>query len=208
MHCFTFSSQIFFQFFLLTDQSWTSFVNYQFEKQTTYSLSFPLDTMLFCKSYKTLRLPHTCCCASTEGIESEAFISLHRLDVTPFCPGALSGEENFVSSPFLSLCFTSCTPWLPRNSTAPLPWVQQGGEDRQLQHSHPLAHPDNSYFQRVTFCFALFMDSFTLSTQTPSCHHLKSPEVIHSWRAAPLCLACAWDVSGSRVQKSLFCSCK
>lgn len=86
----------------------------------------------------------------------------------------------WTKSPVLSLYFTSCTPWLPRSSTAVASARWDGGEARQLQHSHLLTHPDNSYFQKITFCLVLFMDSFTLSTQTPICHHLKSPEVIHS----------------------------
>lgn len=92
----------------------------------------------------------------------------------------------WTKSPLLSLYFTSCTPWLAQSSTAVGSERWDGGE------ASTQPHPENSYFQKIAFCLVLFMDSLTLSTQTPLCHHLKSPEVIHSERAAPLCLVCVW----------------
>lgn len=194
MHCFTFPSKSFSSPSSLHISPEHYLWIISLKNRPHMPFLFFLIPYVFTLSYKILRLVlivltcNTCCCACAEATLSEAFIcSLHRLGVRPFCPEALSREF--------------CVLPLGPNPHSCLPISQVAHLD---SHRAPLLHsrgfskvgwwwgqtastqppPDTPrqqlFSKKITFCLVLFMASFTLSTQTPICHHLKSPEVIHS----------------------------
>lgn len=202
MLCFIYSFQIFFQSFLFAQQSSTPFVSNQFKAQASILPFFcpRYSTLYFCltrlrdwsRLYRLVMATHwplyRCRRNADRGIHllpSQAGWNIlllrssakKRGDLRRFCVCVPRGPNPHYCLPITLHILTFAE---LRCSTAAGSARLGGGEARRLRRSHPLAHPENSYFQKITFCLVLFMDLFTLSTQPPICHQLKPLEAIHS----------------------------